>query len=79
MKNQIAAEVAASIRTLQIESDGDAWKGRLKPKIRLTGRWLERAGFPPGERVQVACVAPGIIELRSTQAPLPELEPPGAS
>lgn len=54
------------IRLLKIEADGDAWKGLIKPKIRLTGRWLERAGFSPGSHVHVTCVAPGIIELRSS-------------
>ena len=56
------------MRTLKIEPDGDRWKG-IKPKIRLTGRWLERAGFKPGERVSVTCVAPGFIELRSPAPP----------
>lgn len=57
-----------SIRTLKIEADGDCWKG-FKPKIRLMGNWLERAGFRPGHRVHVACVAPGVMELRSVDAP----------
>ncbi len=57
-----------SFRTLQIEEDGDHWKGRIKPKIRLRGNWLERAGFKPGHRVNVKCVAPGVIELRSGDA-----------
>ena len=61
------AAPASSIRSLQIEADGDRWKG-VKPKIRVTGRWLERAGFKPGARVQVICVAPGVIELRSPAA-----------
>lgn len=52
------------MRTLKIEEDGDLWKG-IKPKIRLMGRWLEQAGFKPGERVTVTCLAPGHIELRS--------------
>ena len=56
------------VRTLQIEADGDFWKGLIKPKIRLMGRWLERAGFKPGNRVKVTCVAPGVIELRSFDA-----------
>jgi len=56
------------VRTLKIEADGDAWKGRIKAKIRLIGRWLERAGFRPGARVHVRCVALGVIELRSTEA-----------
>lgn len=52
-------------RTLKIESTGDFWKGHMKPKIRLMGHWLERAGFKPGYHVHVTCVAPGVIELRS--------------
>src|ERR1043166_7175883 len=59
------AVVSPPVRTLQIEADGDIWKGPMKPKIRLMGRWLERAGFRPGHRVQVKCIAPGVIELRS--------------
>ena len=54
-----------SVRRLKIEADGDFWKGLTKPKIRLTGRWLERAGFKPGYHVHVTCMAPGVIELRS--------------
>lgn len=57
----------ASARTLKIEADGDSWKGLVKPKIRLMGRWLERAGFIPGNRVSVTYVAPGHLELRSTE------------
>jgi|ERR1017187_3417986 hypothetical protein len=53
------------VRKLKIEADGDPWKGLIKPKIRLMGRWLERAGFSPGSDVHVTCVAPGVIELRS--------------
>lgn len=55
----------STFRTLKIEEEGDPWKGLIKPKIRLTGRWLERAGFMPGTRVAVTCIAPGVIELRS--------------
>ena len=57
-----------TVRTLQIEAEGDRWKGISIPKIRLMGRWLEQAGFPPGHRVQVTCVAPGVIELRTPGA-----------
>ena len=56
------------LRTLKIEADGDFWKGVTMPKIRLMGRWLERAGFSPGNRVQVTCVAPRVIQLRSLDA-----------
>ena len=55
----------ASHRTLKIEEEGDFAKSLVKPKIRLMGRWLEKAGFRPGNRVQVVCVSPGIIELRA--------------
>jgi hypothetical protein len=55
-------------RLLKIEADGDFWKRRIKPKIRLMGRWLEQAGFRPGKLVHVTCVAPGVIELRSRDA-----------
>jgi len=57
--------VLPSFRRLKIEAAGDYWKGLIKPKIRLTGRWLERAGFRPGNCVHVTCIAPGVIELRS--------------
>ena len=71
----------AAVRTLQIEAEGDFCKGLIKPKIRIMGRWLEQAGFPPGQRVQVTCVAPGVIELRSpgalslNETHLPSVEP----
>jgi len=66
MTNQTASETkTASGRTLKIETVEDFWRGLIKPKIRLTGRWLEQAGFKPGSHAQVICVAPGIIELRS--------------
>jgi len=57
-----------SLRLLKIEEEGDFSENRVKPKIRLMGRWLEKAGFPPGGRVQVICRAPGIIELRIPDA-----------
>jgi hypothetical protein len=64
-----AGDVAPSIRTLKIEAGGDAWKGTIKPKIRLMGHWLERAGFIPETRVTVRCIAPGVIELRADENP----------
>ena len=65
------------VRTLKIEADGDFWKGLINPKIRIKGHWLERAGFRPGNRVQVLFIAPGIIELRSPDPLLAnEMNPP---
>ena len=46
-KSLLRAEVDVPVRTLKIEADGDFWKGVTKPKIRLMGRWLERAGVQP--------------------------------
>jgi hypothetical protein len=40
-----AIEPPLSVRTLKIEEEGDVRKGLTKPKIRLMGRWLERARF----------------------------------
>lgn len=62
---KLRTESPPSVRTLRIEADGDFWKGLIKPKIRLTGRWLERAGFKPGNHVRVTHLAPGVMELRS--------------
>jgi hypothetical protein len=67
------------MRKLKIEADGDGWKGTIKPKIRLMGRWLERAGFEPGKHVHVTCVAPGVIELRSQDTLMPNETKPVSS
>jgi hypothetical protein len=52
-------------RTLKIEEHGDPYKGKIKPKIRLCGHWLERAGFRPGNHVNVRLLADGVIVLHS--------------
>jgi hypothetical protein len=53
-----------NIRTLKIETVGDFCHGKGSPQIRLSGRWLERAGFKPGHRVEVQIGQPGILTLR---------------
>jgi hypothetical protein len=58
-------------RKLKIEEHGTEFKGVIKPKIRLIGRWLERAGFKPGSHVEVVCLAPGVLELRSADVASP--------
>ena len=70
---------SGSVRRLQIEAIGDFWKGLTKPRIRLMGRWLERAGFTPGQRVNVTCVAPGVLELRAPTGPAVNPPPPAPS
>ncbi len=66
------------VRTLKIEADGDSWKGSIKPKIRLMGLWLERAGFSPGARVHVTYIARGLIELRSSNGLEKEVKQPSS-
>ena len=51
-------------RTLKIEPLGDPWRGKVFAGIRLKGRWLVKAGFPPGQRVTVIVRAPGAMQLR---------------
>jgi hypothetical protein len=55
-------------RNLKIETTGDFWRRKVAPKIRLTGRWLERAGFKPGHRVQVELLETGCLRLRFVEA-----------
>ncbi len=50
-------------RSLKIEATGDFWRRKIKPRIRLTGYWLERAGLKPGHRVQIRLVEPGILTV----------------
>jgi len=51
-------------RTLAIEATGDPWRGKIAPRIRVGGQWLERAGFKPGHRVEVILEEPGTLTLR---------------
>jgi hypothetical protein len=51
-------------RNLKIETAGDFWRGKVSPKIRLSGQWLEQAGFKPGYRVTVEISHPGTLTLR---------------
>lgn len=56
-------------RSLKIEATGDFFRGKIKPKIRITGQWLERAGFKPGHRVQVRCLEPGTLSVQFVETP----------
>ncbi len=50
-------------RSLKIERTGDFFRGKIKPRIRLVGQWLERAGFKPGHRVEVHFPEPGTLSI----------------
>ena len=58
-------------RSLKIEAVGDFATGAVKPMIRLTGRWLERAGFKSGNRATIEIPQPGELTLRFEQKPKP--------
>ena len=55
---------AFQARSLAIEASGDFFRRKVTPKIRLSGKWLELAGFRPGHRVQVIIEEPGHLRLR---------------
>ena len=56
--------VSAKTRTLKIEAVGDFVYRRIKPRIRLSGQWLENAGFKPGHRVEISSPNPGELSLQ---------------
>jgi hypothetical protein len=58
------ANPARHSRSLKIEKIGDSWHGRIIPRIRIAGQWLEKAGFKPNNRVEVLIEQPGTISLR---------------
>jgi antirestriction protein ArdC len=54
----------AKARTLKIEAVGDFAGHQVKPRIRLGGQWLEKAGFKPGHRVEISSLKPGELSLQ---------------
>jgi hypothetical protein len=55
-------------RSLKIEAAGDFFKRKVIPKIRLSGKWLEQAGFKPGHRVELDLVDVGEVTLRFVES-----------
>ena len=54
-----------STRSIAVEEFGtDYHQPAPKSLIRLKGKWLQLAGFPPGTRTKVTVLSPGLIELR---------------
>ncbi len=51
-------------RTIKIEESGDFFRRTTKPKIRPSRRWLDKAGFKAGHRVEVEFIETGVISLR---------------
>jgi len=50
-------------RFLKVEEVGDFSRGKVVPRIRMAGKWLEQAGFKPGCRVQVVARQPGMLNV----------------
>jgi hypothetical protein len=44
---------------------------RSQPKITLTGAWLRKYGFIPGDSISVTCTEPGLLAVR-LHLPAPE-------
>jgi hypothetical protein len=58
-------------RILKIEAIGDFAYHQITPRIRLSGQWLEKAGFKPGHRVEISSLRPGELSLQfREQGPL---------
>jgi hypothetical protein len=55
---------AVKRRTLKIEAVGDFACRKIKPRIRLSGHWLEKAGFKPGHRAVIYELRPGELTLQ---------------
>ena len=53
----------AKTRSLKIETVGDFACRKVQPRIRLSGQWLEKAGFKPGHRVEISSLRPGELSL----------------
>lgn len=54
----------AKTRKLKIEAIGDFANRKVRPRIRLGGRWLERAGFKPGHKTEILILSSGKLLLQ---------------
>ena len=61
--------LAVKARLLKIERTGDFCYGKITPRIRLAGHWLERAGFKPGHRVEIRSEQHGSLMLQFLEQP----------
>ena len=48
-------------RNVKVEEVGDFHKKRTFPRIRLKGKWLDNAGFPPNTRVEIDNPQDGVL------------------
>jgi hypothetical protein len=66
-------EKPVSRRSLKIEAIGDFACRKIKPRIRLSGHWLEQAGFKPGHRAIIHVPKPGELTLQFKEDALDSL------
>jgi hypothetical protein len=65
--------VNTKLRSIKIEAVGAIAYRRVKPRIRLSGQWLEQAGFKPRRRVEIASQKLGELSLQfREETPEPE-------
>ena len=57
-------ESRGKLRSLKIESIGDFAYHKVIPRIRISGQWLERAGFKAGHTVELHLLKEGEMTLR---------------
>jgi hypothetical protein len=69
----------AKRRSLKIEAIGDFARRKIKPRIRLSGHWLEQAGFKPGHRAVIHVPRPGELTLQFKEDALGSLALPQKS
>jgi len=60
-----------SPRILTATETGSAYYNKIKPLIRLHGKWLTHAGIPVGSKVEVHLITDGVLEIRRLDPPKP--------
>lgn len=54
----------SNYRILKVEEVGDFWRKITKPRIRLKGKWMLKAGILPNNYVQISNHQPGVLILQ---------------
>ena len=54
----------SNYRKLKVEEVGDFWRKNTKPRIRLSGKWMMKAGILPNNYVKVSNPQPGMLVLQ---------------
>lgn len=53
---------------LKVQDVGDYHKKKVRPQIKLEGKWLLDAGLNPNKLVEVTNPVPGLLIVRSVEA-----------